>query len=85
MFGDTRLRSELGGSRLRGKEHHLSRPGMRDLVGFWQTKNDATGSSQTQRKDPGNWGILGLQGRTERALRLQSETNVARRLDCYRL
>ena len=30
-LGDTRLRSELDGSRLRGKEHCLSRPGMRKL------------------------------------------------------
>ena len=30
-LGDSRLRIELGGSRLRGKEHRLSRPGMRKL------------------------------------------------------
>ena len=30
-LGDTRMRSKLGGSRLRGKEHCLSRPGMRKL------------------------------------------------------
>ena len=30
-LGDTRMRSELGGSRLIGKEHRLSMPGMRKL------------------------------------------------------
>ena len=30
-LGDTRLRSELGGSRLRAKEHRLSRLGIRKL------------------------------------------------------
>ena len=30
-FGDSRLRSKLGGSRLRRKEHRLSRPEMRKL------------------------------------------------------
>ena len=30
-LGDTRLRIELGGSRLRGKEHRLSKPAMRKL------------------------------------------------------
>ena len=28
---ESRLEIELGGSRLRGKEHNLSRPGMRKL------------------------------------------------------
>ena len=30
-LSDTRLRSELDGSRLRGKDHRLSMPGMRKL------------------------------------------------------
>ena len=33
-LGDSRLRIELGGSRMREKEHLLSRPGMRKLGCF---------------------------------------------------
>ena len=31
VLGDSRLRIELGGSRLRGKEHRLSRPAVKKL------------------------------------------------------